>query len=154
MSAYPFLVPKPPSPRWLPAYRWLLSSVVVSVVSWVVSTPLIAYYFGIISPIGLFSNLVVVPMAFGVVVLGFSSLVVGSVYQPLAQPLIALNLWLSEAMMLFLEWCMTLPYAVIYVDHFPLWLVFASFGALGLLWYIADRQKWLRPAPAYLAAWV
>ncbi len=127
-------------------WKWVVSSVVVSIVSWVVSTPLIAWYFGLISPVALVSNLVIVPMAFGVVVLGFSALLLGSVWGVLAGFVNLLNLWLIDWMLALTHWFLTLPGAVISVEQFPLWAVWLWYAVLVAGW-IALSVKPARRAP-------
>ena len=67
--------------RWLQLLRAgarrLCSLVSLSFVAWLVSAPLTNYFFGRCSPIALLSNIIVIPAAFVMVMLGCLSLVAG-----------------------------------------------------------------------------
>ncbi|HMP76544.1 MAG TPA: ComEC/Rec2 family competence protein [Kiritimatiellia bacterium] len=68
-----------------PMRRFVLDLLGVAVVAWLVSTPLIAYYFNILSPIGLAANLVVVPLAFLILFAACLSLLLGFVHPTLSE---------------------------------------------------------------------
>lgn len=55
-------------------FRWLCRGASVSLAAWVGSLPLIWWYFHLVSPVSLFANLVVVPLAFFVLAVGLLSL--------------------------------------------------------------------------------
>jgi len=59
--------------------HWLTSAVSVSVAAWLVSAPLMMFYFGRLAPIGIVSNIIVVPIAFGAVLSGCCSLLFGNI---------------------------------------------------------------------------
>ena len=62
--------------RWLhSASDWLCRGSSVSLAAWAGSLPLILWYFHLVTPISLFANLVVVPMAFFVIAIALISLV-------------------------------------------------------------------------------
>jgi len=54
-------------------------SILISLAIWIAVAGLIAYYFGIITPITIFANLLVVPLISVLVTLGFGLLVIGSI---------------------------------------------------------------------------
>src|SRR5881409_3216665 len=61
--------------RWLHSgYEWLCQGVSVSLAAWIGSLPLILWYFHLVTPISLFANLVVVPIAFFVLAIALLSL--------------------------------------------------------------------------------
>jgi competence protein ComEC len=61
--------------RWLHSgYKWLCGGASVSLAAWIGSLPLILWYFHLVTPISLFANLVVVPIAFFVLAIALLSL--------------------------------------------------------------------------------
>src|SRR6266480_4470722 len=62
--------------RWIHSgYEWLCGGAAVSLAAWAGSLPLILRYFHLVTPISLFANLVVVPIAFFVIAIALISLV-------------------------------------------------------------------------------
>ena len=107
--------------------NYIVSVVALSVSAWLASAPLMAYYFGRFTPIGLIGNLLVVPLAFLVVVAGSLSLVLGSCVDFFAVTFNHTNI----ALVTFLIWCMKIiariPYGSIRIANPSIWAV--------LLWY-------------------
>jgi ComEC/Rec2-related protein len=61
--------------RWIhSSYEWISGGVSVSLAAWIGSLPLILWYFHLVTPISLFANLVVVPIAFFVLAIALLSL--------------------------------------------------------------------------------
>src|SRR5438094_5928239 len=61
--------------RWLhPGYEWLCRGASVSLAAWAGSLPLVLWYFHLVTPISLFANLVVVPIAFFILAIALLSL--------------------------------------------------------------------------------
>src|SRR5256714_3048501 len=61
--------------RWIHSgYEWLCGGAAVSLAAWAGSLPLILWYFHLVTPISLFANLVVVPIAFFVLAIALLSL--------------------------------------------------------------------------------
>jgi competence protein ComEC len=61
--------------RWMHVgYEWLCQGASVSLAAWIGSLPLILWYFHLVTPISLFANLVVVPIAFFVLAIALLSL--------------------------------------------------------------------------------
>jgi competence protein ComEC len=61
--------------RWMhSAYEWLCGCAAVSLAAWIGSLPLVLWYFHLVTPISLFANLVVVPIAFVVLAIALLSL--------------------------------------------------------------------------------
>ena len=62
--------------RWMHAgFDWLCRGSSVSLAAWAGSLPLVLWYFHLVTPISLFANLVVVPIAFFVIAIALLSLV-------------------------------------------------------------------------------
>jgi ComEC/Rec2-related protein len=61
--------------RWMHSgYEWLCGCAAVSLAAWIGSLPLVLWYFHLVTPISLFANLVVVPIAFFVLAIALLSL--------------------------------------------------------------------------------
>lgn len=79
---------------WQRVWRWIARGASVSLAAWIGSLPLILPYFHLVTPVSLFANLVVVPIAFFVLAVGLMSL--------LAMPLApALGIVFNNA-----NWCL------------------------------------------------
>ena len=62
--------------RWLHSgYEWLCRGASVSLAAWAGSLPLVLWYFHLVTPISLFANIVVVPLAFFVLAIALLSLI-------------------------------------------------------------------------------
>src|SRR5437870_10321906 len=61
--------------RWLhPSFEWLCRGASVSLAAWIGSLPFILWYFHLVTPVSLFANLLVVPIAFFVLAIALLSL--------------------------------------------------------------------------------
>jgi competence protein ComEC len=103
--------------------------------------PLTLHYFGQTSNYFALTNLIVVPAAFLLLLLGFGSLVLSwcVVGEWLAEAL----QWCSYALRLFVEWIEGLPFATMHIELSTLSVVF-SYGAIvcALTMMRGDRVKW------------
>jgi competence protein ComEC len=68
----------------IPWMRLLTSVFSVSFAAWLGLLPLIAYYFGILSPITILANMIIVPYMTIIVASGFSLALIGMLFSPLA----------------------------------------------------------------------
>jgi len=118
----------PPShaDRWRAALRQLRDLAILSLAAWLVSVPLIAWYFGRVSFAGLPANLFVVPGSFLVLVGGCMSLLAGLAHDWFAAVFNSANLGLVGGMVGIVRWFASLPGA---------WTEVA------------------RPSPTWIAAW-
>ncbi len=65
--------------RWLGMpLRWLLNAATTSLAAWLGSIPLVAFYFHLITPIGLVANLIIVPLSSFALACNLASLAVGA----------------------------------------------------------------------------
>lgn len=106
--------------------------------------PLIAYYFNLFSPVGLFSNIVISYLAGGIVLCGFAALLL--VYLP---SLAALFLYPAGFMLEILKsltvWFNHLPGSYLWVKTPDCFTMAIYYGALLLLlaaWYYAWPRRW------------
>jgi len=119
--------------------NYTLQSLAVSLsASWGVAG-LIAYYFHIVTPIGILANLIVVPLSGAVVTLGMGLLLTGIVIPPIATVFahclkVVLNIMVA-AIFLFAQ----IPGAFFRFKVFPVW---AGIVYYGLLFFAAGIFKW------------
>lgn len=104
--------------RRMKVWRWFAALVAVSVAAWLMSMPLTAYYFNLMSPGGLVANLFVMPAATVLVLLGMASLAVG---------------WL-------------LPWVSGWINEVASWVVHALLAAIDVL-YALPASWWFVVAP-------
>jgi competence protein ComEC len=72
--------------RWLGIpLRWLFNAMTTSLAAWLGSIPLIAYYFHLITPVGLLANLVIVPLSSVALACNLASLVVSALVPAAAE---------------------------------------------------------------------
>jgi competence protein ComEC len=119
--------------------HYILQSLAVSLsASWGVAG-LIAYYFHIVTPIGILANLIIVPLSGAVVTLGMGLLLTGSVVPSIAFAFahclkVVLNIMVA-AIFLFVQ----IPGAFFRFKVFPVW---AGIVYYGLLFSAAGIFKW------------
>ena len=123
-----------PDPRWQTALRsaWIMFSDLfsVSLAAWLVTTPLSLLFFGNFSPIGLPSNLLVVPLSSIVIITGVVSLTLGSCALWLADLFNHANLALIVMMTESARWFAAVPYGCITAPPVPLWGILVFYGLL------------------------
>jgi len=111
-----------------------------SVGAWLVASPLLAYHFGLFNPYAALATLLMLPIVFVVVVLGFVKVVAGTLL-PSVNLLLAPTLaGASGLMMRWAERLGSLPYASLQVVRPPAWEVVAAYGVIAL-WVIVGKRK-------------
>jgi competence protein ComEC len=85
------------APRLQP---WLGSAVAVSVACTLVTTPIAWWHFGRLAPLSVPANLLALPAVAPLLICGLAAILVGSVWPPLALPL----LWLADLLAGYLLW--------------------------------------------------
>lgn len=96
-----------------------MGMVAVSVSAWVVSTPLTIFFFQRFSPIGLVSNMVVIPLAFLIVATGCVSLIMGSCCGLFAIAMNNLNLIWITMLVKTMKALASVPFANIELTPLP-----------------------------------
>lgn len=137
MLFYPLCWRRLEAAGWLqhPAPKWIAQSVVISGAAWAGAAGLIAYYFGIVTPLSLLANLVAVPAAGVIVGLGFMLLLSG--WWNWAAGLTALTMKLVLNITAAVIYGISaLPGAYTPVTEIPLWAVILYYAALlmGGIW--------------------
>src|SRR5438034_2291641 len=108
--------------RWIHAgYEWLCQGASVSLPVWVGSLPLILGYFRLVTPISLFANLVVVPIAFFVLAIALLSLLSTPLLSWLAVIFNNANLVLAQLVLGIVQLFAQLPGGHFYIEepHWP-----------------------------------
>jgi ComEC/Rec2-related protein len=100
--------------------RWLSRGVSVSLAAWIGSLPFILWYFHIVTPISLFANLVVVPIAFFVLAVALLSLISTPLLSWLAIVFNNANWFLARLVLGIVQLFAQIPGGHFYVDQ-PQW---------------------------------
>jgi len=123
--------------------RWsyyIFQSFYLSLSIWIGVTGLIAYYFGIITPVTIFANLIVVPLVSVVVALGFGLLAVGILLPSCASIFAACIKVALNVMVGLIYLCDKIPFAYIYIKEVNMGHVTAYYSALFLMIFTPWRQ--------------
>lgn len=137
-----------PEPRWRNVLRaaWIMFSdlLSVSLAAWLVTTPLSLLFFGTFSPIGLPSNLLVVPLSSVVIITGVLSLGGGSCFLWLADLFNHANLALIIMMTATARWFASVPHGCISAPPVPLGGILGFYTALlsirFMIWIYTDGK--------------
>ena len=106
--------------------RWIAGSVSVSVSAMIVTTPLSAYYFGMVSIVGILSNLLVLWVIslifYGIV----AACICGIIWLPLGKLIAFFTSWLIRYVLLAAKLLSAMPLAAVYTCsiYILLWLLF------------------------------
>jgi ComEC/Rec2-related protein len=116
--------------RWLGVpLRWLFNAATTSLAAWLGSIPLIAYYFHLLTPIGLLANLVIVPLSSVALACNLASLAIRALV-PAAAELFNHAAWFFMWLMVrFSDWAAQAPGGCFHVAA-PSPAVFALYYAL------------------------
>lgn len=142
-AADPWAVPGP-ARAWAARRLWprLQGAVVVTLLCFVISTPLTAYTFHLFSPIGLLGNLLAVPLVFLLLASGFPALLCLALPTELAALCFLPAKICASALLTWVAWLDRIPGGTQWVQAPPVWML-AVFYALIAAW------AW-RPARALL----
>ena len=137
------------SPGWPRALAWHVAGLcAASLAAWLVTVPLTARYFNLVSPLSVVGNLVVVPLSFGVLVSGVLSLAAGWWWALAAE---VFNHAARVMLTLMAQWTLLverLPGSFCYVRAPSAILLLAWYAALLVLW---RSRSLLRGATLLLA---
>jgi len=101
-------------------FEWLLRATSVSLAAWIGSLPFILWYFHIVTPISLFANLVVVPIAFFVLAVALLSLISTPLLSWIAIVFNNANWFLARLVLSIVQLFAQIPGGHFYVDD-PHW---------------------------------
>jgi competence protein ComEC len=102
------------------AFEWLFRGASVSLAAWIGSLPFILWYFYIVTPISLFANLVVVPIAFFILAIALLSLLATPLLPWLAVIFNNANWFLAHLVLGIVQLFAQIPGGHFYVEH-PQW---------------------------------
>ena len=120
--------------------HYVFQSLYLSLVIWLAVAGLIAYYFGMITPVTILANVIVIPLISIIVALGFGLLLTG-VAVPAWAFLFALCLKVALNVMIGLIFlCDRVPFAHIYIREATLWHIAAYYSAVLLAILIPWRR--------------
>jgi len=123
---------------------YLVLSFVASFSAWIGTLPLIAYYFGIIAPVGIFANAVVIFLTTIIMWSGFVFLLFSYLCYPLAQ-LVAFTIeFMVELLIYITAWFSKWSFAFFYTHIFTLRIVFIYYIVLFLFLNIKRIKSSLR----------
>jgi len=128
--------------RRLAARRWLRHSLFASTAAALGSLPLVAHVFGVVSPYGVLTNLVAIPLASGVLATGLATCLVSLVLPPLAPAAGWLVRPLLVALDLVARAVAHVPGATAFVDRPAAWSVAAWYVLAFILFALAARAPW------------
>ncbi|MBI2441815.1 MAG: ComEC/Rec2 family competence protein [Lentisphaerae bacterium] len=129
---------------WRNAARFLALLLVSSLAAWLVSTPLVARWFNLVSPIALLANLVVIPLSTLVLLASCLSVLCGVVLPWLGEVFNFANVALVTLLIALTDGLARIPWGHFFVESPPAWAVLVWFGTL-LAWRPGwcPRRLWL-----------
>ena len=98
-------------------FGWICRGTSVSLAAWVGSLPLIWWYFYLLTPISLFANLVVVPLAFFVLAIGLLSILSAPFLSALSLVFNNANWFLAKLVLVIVHVFAQLPGGHYYLEH-------------------------------------
>ncbi|MCO6400137.1 MAG: ComEC/Rec2 family competence protein [Verrucomicrobia bacterium] len=125
-----FVPPDPPA-TWLrqhliePVRPMLLDLFGVTLVAWLISTPLIALFFNLVSPVALVANLAVVPLAFLILFASCLALALGFIHPVLLESFNHAARFFSQCLFGIIDACDRIPASSFHVPTPSPWLVAA-----------------------------
>ncbi|MDD5677483.1 MAG: ComEC/Rec2 family competence protein [Kiritimatiellae bacterium] len=140
-SVEPWLMPDPwrleperPSVQfWRNIVRFGALLLVSSLAAWAVSTPLIARWFNLVSPVALLANLIVIPVSTLVLLAGCLAILCGLCLPWLGEVFNFANVVLVSFLLFVTDLMARIPWGHFFVASPPVWAVLVWFGSL-LAW--------------------
>jgi ComEC/Rec2-related protein len=123
----------------------LIGMLSISLAAWLVSLPLIATVFHVISPSALLVNLAMGPLSFVILLTACASVISAFVAAPLVVVFNSANHLFCEMMMGLAAWSAQFPGAYQYVPVWPWFLIVIWYG---LLWLWVAQRGWMRTTAA------
>ncbi len=141
-----------------PVPRLLSDTVLVTLAAQITTTPLIVFAFHRFSIIGIFTNLLVLPIQPAVMIWGGLAMLIGMIAQPLGQVLAWIAWAFTQWTIVVVQFTASLPFASVNVGYFDVVLVgayyLALFGAPRVDWRAVREKLTLKPALAFGALFV
>ena len=99
---------------------------------WVGLSPMLAWYFHIVSPVSMLANLLLAPLMSAMVAFGTSLLMFATVFSAFMRWGSWLLKLLLDATLLCVSWCHTFPFGYWFVAHPSAWLFIGYYGLVGV----------------------
>lgn len=120
--------------------QWLWTAIAVSVVAWLIATPIAAWHFGMISPLGAILSVVAVPLSAVILMLGYIKIVLSAIL-PSAALLLGVPLALGAEVLLSLVMKMDkLPFAAVQVP--PPSNAWTALTVMTVIGWCFARSRW------------
>ncbi len=148
--------PAPDEMRFASRVLWRIrEAVVVSVVAWLVATPLVMHHFGMFNPLGAAATLIVMPLAVMVLAPGFLLLAVAAIAPGLAGAASSVLHALAGALRFVVAGIETIPIAVVYTPAVG-WPLTIAMLMIIVWWLMAGSWRKLRGvmATAIVVVWM
>ena len=137
-------------PRWrqllLPGQRWLWSAYQTTGLIWLLTMPLVASAFNVVSLAGLVVNVLLIPFVGAALCIGFVSLSLGVVDPRLGVPFGFVFDWLLRLLLWAVEAASRAEFGHFYVPPPPQWWLLGIYSlvAFAMLWAVSRRgSKWV-----------
>ena len=137
-------------PRWrqilLPVQRWLWAAYQTTGLIWLLTMPLVASAFNVVSLVGLIVNVLLIPFVGAALCIGFVSLVLGVVDPHLAMPAGFVFDWLLRMLLWAVEAASRVEFGHFYVPPPPQWWLLGIYFLVSttMLWVVARRgSQWV-----------
>jgi len=119
--------------------QWFCTALVVSIVAWLIATPIAVWHFGMISPLGIVLSVVAVPLSAVILMLGYIKIVLSAIL-PSAALLLGIPLALGADVLLSLVMTADkLPLAVVQVP--PPSSMWTLLAIAAVMWWCLARSK-------------
>ncbi len=112
--------------------RWAVALVLVSVVAYIVASPLVLLHFGRVSLLGWLGAIVLAPLVVVTIVLSLATVVCGLLLPPMGGVAGALLRACADLLLVVAEWFECIPWAILHAPAPPWWLVVGTYALL--LW--------------------
>ncbi|MBI3996622.1 MAG: DNA internalization-related competence protein ComEC/Rec2 [Candidatus Omnitrophica bacterium] len=117
-------------PEWL--RRYLAVSVAATTAIWVGLSPVLAWYFHLVSPIAILANLLVAPLVSALVACGTLILIAGTIWAPVVQWMAGVLRILLDLIVWIVCWCQRIPGGHFWVAHPSVWWLLVYYGLVML----------------------
>jgi len=124
-----------------PEYGYITKLLWGSGVAWLVSFPLIAHYFQVVSFVSIFANIIMVTGISIVLAIGFMSIIAGNIVIALSGVFNAVNYFIIKFLICFLKYVADIPFGYFYVENFSLLLVFLSYTSICILFLSLSHKR-------------
>ena len=122
---------------------YIISSLLsATIAAQIFTLPLVIYYFNVLSLIGYFSNLVIVPILFGIIYTAFFSLLFGFIIHPLGSIFNTFNAYLLYIIQASTDFFSSLPLAAINYPDLSFLAIFFYYFAIGFVLFTWNSEKW------------